>query len=246
MRPFLKHILLLSFTLGILSCKKDKDPVSPTKGAVYLKYKHNFNGGDFALNTEYVDDFGSKYMFTRASFYLSKPQLTNSEGSSVSASNEYFLVHHNSDYQLLASSKPTTITQATINIGIDKETNHKDPSKYDAENPLSYQSPSMHWGTSLGYLFVVVEGKVDTDGDGTLDGNFSFHLGTDDFLNSISKTDLNVSIEAEKSSFIYVNVDYSKFFQGIDLKTNNMTHSTDEVALAQAFSANVTKAIRFE
>ncbi|MFP5471030.1 MAG: MbnP family protein [Bacteroidia bacterium] len=229
-------------------CKKDKAPEpTPVSGSLHLKFNHNFNGTAFELNKEYTDDFGNKFTFTRASMYLSKPQLKNSSGNNLQVSNQHYLVHSNTETQYMGHLNPTTIIETTINIGLDAEANNSSPAKYDTDHPLAYQSPSMYWGTSLDYLFVVLEGRVDTDGDGTLDEGYTFHFGTDAYLNTISKGGLSIAIESEKSAYLSVNINYAKFFEGINLSVDNKMHtSPDEVPLTEKFSKNVPKAVSFE
>ena len=44
----------------------------------------------------------------------------------------------------------------------------------------------MHWSWNTGYIFVNIEGKVDTLSSGIFNHNFSFHIGTDAFLQNFS------------------------------------------------------------
>lgn len=249
MTRFTKYFILLFSVLLINSCNKEENTPTPipTTGNLYLKFNHNFNGDTFALNTEYTDDFGNKYTFVRASMYLSQPKLRNSDGNELQPSNQYFLVHSTTEQAFVEAFKPTTITRASINIGLDKEANNSDPAEYDVSHPLAYQSPSMYWGSMMDYLFVVLEGRVDTDKDAVLDESYTFHFGTDAYLNSISKDNISLSIESSKTTYLNVNIDYSKFFSGIDLSTENKMHTApDEVVLTEKFHQNVTKAVSFE
>ena len=59
-----------------------------------------------------------------------------------------------------------SINNIAFLIGVDSVNNHLDPATYQSNNPLSYQSPSMHWQMGItpeswSYLFIVLEGNVD-------------------------------------------------------------------------------------
>lgn len=244
MNIFKYSIFLVFF---FFSCKKKETPDPlPTKGSVYLKFNHTYNGQSFELNKEFTDGFGNKISFTRVDYYISNPILKNTTGTNLSINNNYFLVNSSTETALVASLEPTTIKEIAFNIGLDEETNHKDPANYESTHPLAYQSPSMHWGWSTYYLFIVIEGNVDTDGDGSFDDIFAFHIGTDNYLKSISTNSNNISIEAGKSNMIPIKIDYSKLFLNIDLSTDNITHTMDNMPLANTFANNISTAFSFE
>lgn len=245
MKLFLKYSLFSFLVFSFLGCKKNKTQTS-TKGAVYFQFKQYFGSQNFALNTTFSDNSGNKLSFTRASFYLSKPVIKNTSGVSLVLKNEYFLVHHDTKTALITSVDETTIKSVSTNVGIDSATNHEDPANYGSSSPLAYQTPSMHWGWSSFYLFIVVEGNIDTDGDGNFDDTFAFHIGTDNYLKQISNSNLNIQVIADKSAIIPIKIDYSKLFEGIDLTTDNKTHTTDNPTLANTFVQNISKAFIIE
>ena len=247
-----KFIYIALVFIGVLGCNKPKeddtnnDGTSSTQSALYLKYNHTYNGNAFELNKDYTDGFSNKISFTRASFYLSQPIIKNDNNENLNINTQYFLAHHNTQEALIGVFNPTTLSSLKIKVGVDDNANHADPALYDLSHPLAYQSPSMHWSWSSGYLFVVIEGQVDTDGNGTFDNTFTFHLGLDKYLNSIEKTGLNLALTAEKKAYINLSIDYAKLFTNIDLSTENKTHSFSNEALADKFFANVPTAFIIE
>jgi hypothetical protein len=243
-----KFIYIALVFSSVLGCNKPKQDdtnnggTSSTKASLYLKYNHTYDGGALELNKDYTDGFGNKISFTRASFYLSQPVIKNDDNQNLTITTPYFLAHSSTQESLVGLYDPTTLSSIKINVGVDENANHADPALYELSHPLAYQSPSMHWGWSSGYLFVVIEGQVDTDGNGTFDNTFTFHLGLDKYLNTIEKNSLNVVLSAGKKAYINLNIDYAKLFTNIDLSTENKTHSFSNEALADKFFANVPTA----
>jgi hypothetical protein len=238
--------ILIGLVLLTFSCKKDDDTTPPppttTKSGLYFQFNHKYNSSNLELDKTYSDDFGNKITFTRVTFYLSQPILVNTNGDTLTAENNHFLVFNNTTSAFIGDYANTTLKSVTLNIGVDEENNHADPATYPLNHPLAFQSPSMHWDWNPGYLFIVTEGTVDIDGDGKSDETFTFHLGLDKYLNTVKKTDYSIILSDKETSFIVLEVDYKKLFTGINLSTENSTHSFNNTELADKFNANVTSA----
>lgn len=240
------HTLFFMLLLTFSACDKDKDQPEeeeePTpKQALYLKVNHLFDGNAMALNQAYNDDFGNKINFTRTTFYFSLPKIKNTSSKTLALDNNYYLVRFETDKSVMIDDMSSEFTIDNISgfIGVDSVTNHKDPSLYAADHPLAFQSPSQHWGWADGYLFVTIEGNVDTNGDNTFDDTFTFHIGLDSYLKEIkSLSGLNKSIGKNEASYINLNVDYKDMFSGIDLSVENSTHTMDNPDLATKFINN--------
>ena len=255
----MKNILYISLIFLLLlssSCKKkeEEDPnnntPNPTEvlNGLFWQFTHRYKGGSFILNDDYSDDFGNKIRFTRATFYISKPKLYTATGNIVPTLNEYFIVHHNTSTAFIDSiNTATTIDSLSLNIGIDADQNHNDPSLSELNDPLAFQSPSMHWGWTNGYLFMVIEGNVDTDGDDLLDDTFAFHIGLDSYLSEVN-SEKGLALSADNTNRTYINatVNYDLLFTGIDLSIDNSTHTMDNTDLADRFSANFPSAFQFK
>lgn len=258
----MKNILSTSLILILivsLSCKKKNDAIDkttptntnggnstsdPKNSGLHWQFNHLFEGDSFSLNTDFTDGYGNLIQFSRATFYLSQPKLYTDSKTEISTYNDYFIVHHNTSTLFIDSMTNTaTIDSISINIGVDGLKNHEDPSLYDLELPLAFQSPSMHWGWTNGYLFIVIEGLVDTDNDNVLDDSFAFHIGSDSFL-SLLKSNSELGIVGNNSNLSYINLDinYDKLFTGIDLSGDNVTHTMDNIPLANAFKNNIQSA----
>lgn len=258
----MKHILKTLIALVLIlnfSCKKEKPSTNSNngsssnggtaKGSLSLKINHLFDGSSFELNKDYRDDFGNLIQYTRASFYIALPQVRTTDEEVLTLDNNYFLVDQDTDMVTLINdvSKNVTVDSVSLNIGVDLTKNHEDPSLYGLDDPLAFQSPSMHWSWTNGYLFMVIEGNVDTDGDDVTDDVFGFHIGMDSYLGLIqTPLPVNISVNTSSNSFINLDVNYDLLFKGIDLSTDNITHTMDNPTLATSFFNNYQVALELK
>ena len=253
-----KHILMMAAVgmFALTSCQKEEGCTDETANnfnaeaevacedcctydvvtTMRLNINHETNGNPFALNEVYTDDFGNDYRFTRFQYYLSGVGLHNASGATSSSS--YLLVDPSQGTFDLGTALPGTYDEIRFTAGIDSATNHADPSLYESGDPLGFQTPSVHWSWSSGYIFWAIEGEVDADNDGTFEGTFLFHIGMDSFRRDVVLTKNNTIAEGQINTFT-VNADYTRFMDGIDMSTNPSTHTMNNMPLANQLIANI-------
>lgn len=240
-------LALIGSSLIFTSCDDD-DGGTPEveEGTVNMMFEYKVGDEDFDASTVYTLD-GTAVQFTIANFYVSgivlKPEHDSGE-EPISVEDKYLLVTPDAGPQELITIETGHIHEAAFNIGIDPETNSQtedDFTSRTADDPLALQDPPMHWNWNAGYRFVRIDGLVDTDGDGTPESVMEFHLGTDAFLTGIEHT---VHKDVEKgSNMIHFQVDLAKAFEGIDLSTEYVTHTGDNMELATKLKDNLATAI---
>ena len=231
------------------NAKKSNDELcqydSSLKTPLRLEVFHLFNGNNFSLDSIYYDDFGTMIKFNRAKTYVSKNCFFNSNNSCFDDTLKYLLFDPSiSNYFIGYLKKELNNISVEFQVGVDSISNHTDPASYQSDEPLSYQTPSMHWQMGSNpmdwsYLFVVVEGLADLNSNGTFDSGeiFVFHLGGDNFRSSPKNISCNVS-EFSNESKIKVNLDWSKIIEDIDIKNENFTHTMDNIPLATKIANN--------
>ncbi|MES2629409.1 MAG: MbnP family protein [Bacteroidota bacterium] len=136
---------------------------------------------------------------------------------------------------------PDNAVSIRFGIGVPPGTNTGDPTVYSSKHPYSVKgSKGMHWGWSTGYRFIMFEGRRDSVSTGNFDEPYSFHTGTD----SLYKV-MTFALPG-KFKDINLNIDGTKFFQGIDLRTENATHTVGNPDLARRFTANFAGAVSMD
>lgn len=211
---------------------------------------HYYDSDGFYLDSIYQDDFGNTIKFSRANFYFGNPIYYSSSGQNIASNNSYALISSNQTIYDFGDAPTDLINTMDAIIGIDSITNHIDPANYSSINSLAYQSPSMHWqmGTdpqNWSYLFIVLEGQVDIDGNGTFDSGetFVYHVGGDDFIAEINSINWNPPINQLATYSIEIDVNWANFVNNIDMSNDVFTHTMDNIPLATTISTNAVTVI---
>ncbi len=235
--------------VGMLGCNKTEDSPTCTEelGTVDFSFHHMVGTDTFAFNTDYTDDFGNKYQFFRADWYLRVPGFLDQDNAPQILSDSYYLkIDPSVSTVNYGEYAPMTLYNLQWALGVDSVTNHMDPNIHELGSALGNQSPSMHWGWSSGYIFCALDGRVDINGNGTYDSGelFSMHIGMDTTYREGPNLYVNKAIVSGETSVISLDVDYSEFFDGINLAIENSTHTLDNMHLAQNLANNFGKVLK--
>lgn len=240
---FICQLLLIILVLSFSSCKKQgcTDPVSINYNSdaveddgsceYYLQTDLSIQlypmAGNDALvyNQEYTVN-GRKLKFTRAQFYISDIRLRKADNSTSAPAMPYIL------FQSLTNDYNNGMIDTghyaflDFSVGVDSAANHADPALWGSTHPLYINSPyASYWDWSQGYVFMKLEGYVDTtaSANGIPSTGFAYHTGNDEMLRTVS-IPLNKTIEG-KESYIELNVDFAKLLEDVDLQTELQTHA---------------------
>lgn len=189
---------------------------------VELNLNHQFEGNNFVFG-EVVETEFYNFKINRLQYYLSNFELTHDGGTTTSISDSYVLVNaNNNTYSLNDVTSVTNVERIGFSFGVDGDKNHADPALQPANHPLNYQTPSMHWGWSGGYMFAVLEGSVDINKDGTFEKFFDFMPVADKYYTTLSLA----SNDAENSGKIVlnINVEVSNWVSGFNLASVGTNH----------------------
>lgn len=248
MSKFVFYFLFLMII--IISCKK-KDP-EPQPVDNYLKITiqptYMNNGIENAvLDSIYTTPEGYKVKFTDIKFFITKMKNGGNDlfESAILDYREFgnLLFRGIGDFNKFSSLQGY--------IGVDSVLNHSDPSAFPNESPLNISNAGpMHWGWSSGYIFINLEGKVDTipDGVNNLDHSFSFHIGTDLYRRDLYFPTVNWQTVSATEKVFPLKLDLWKFLHNplssIDLKTEFLTHTgAGQQALTNKVTSNFQQAL---
>lgn len=239
MKKFTLFNIIFILILGMSACKKEE--VSAAQKQVVNFHWHSQVGTDDAAYGVNYTSNGIRFKLTDWRYYASNFVLINEDGTEYPIADKVFLINiANSDYSL--DSVPVGNYRGyKFVVGLDSATNHKDPTTYDAGNPLAIQSPSIHWAWNSGYIFIKIEGKYDSTiaQNGTLDQPFFFHVGTDNLKKTVDMTDQPFTVKADGSTTLHIEMDMLKILENINLRTENATHTMDNMPLAMKVANNL-------
>lgn len=253
----LKWAYALLAVAFIAACTKDDDTTdepdpNANKAGIQLSYDFDFGTEPFNLNQAYVLDSGGTVRFTLATFYLSQPALMDDAGTATPLMPEYLIVRPDDISDDLGTVEPGHAHMFRLSIGIDEATNTENgangrqPTDFtDPDHPLAPQAEGMYWSWASGYIFVKIEGEVDYESDGVYDNTFKYHLGTNPFRKDRS-TMLHTSLDAGQTLDINLKVDYEKFLEDVNMRTEILTMSMgDQRPLAEKMMNQFDSAVSF-
>ncbi len=263
----MKNILFITlFSLfSLSSCRKDdkdepKSSVPKTTASVYLEMDYMFGDEMMMLDKPFMLPNGSLVKITRADLYISGLSLTTSmNGStpdSVFDNNIQFISQSNPQTELyLGELTPALLPEKyhrlKLSTGLDAETNslsEMDFTSYPTEHPLGVKLPSMHWTWNAGYIFMAVEGVIDSNNDGFFDNNdeaFVYHIGGNNAFKEVVFEMTHPVLEANSNYYFHLTIDYKMFFMDIDV-ANNLSVKMPMHPLVEKISTNMSSMITEE
>jgi hypothetical protein len=240
-------IYFIFIILLFFSCKKDEPTPSTTDKYLSITIDPSYGSQLFFLDSVYTTPEGYKVKFSDLKFYVSA--LRNGSDTLTQAA----LFDYSSTGNLLTRliGDYNNFSSIQGNIGVIQSLNHSDPSAFPNDSPLNISNAgTMHWGWNTGYIFISIEGKTDTIPDATLNLNhsFSFHIGTDNFLEALSFSNIHWHPISDYENSFKLKLDLLSFLQNpmqpINLKTEFLSHSgSGQEALALKVVQNFKQAL---
>ena len=178
---------------------------------VNLHFPPKVNGIDLVQNTNVQSLSGAEMSIDFFNYYISNVHIIHDGGQDLDLSDTVFFVSVEDPILELGMLDLTNIESIDFGVGVPQSLNHEDISQYDETNPLSWQSPSMHWGWSSGYKFLLVNGYGDSNNDGTADELMQIHcLGDGNYKNvsmavipTVGATQTTIVINCNLDEWLY-------------------------------------------
>lgn len=225
-------LLAICCTFTLISC--DDDTFS---GEVDMNFALTVDGDDFESGKTYTIN-GTAVEFANLGFYVGGITFDGVESQSI-FEDKYLLVTPDNTSFAVGELSADTYDKVSFFIGVDAVTNamsEEDFTTRASSDPLAAQDYAMHWNWNSGYKFFRIDGQSDTDGDGVVDTDVAYHIGTNALLGQLnfdlSKLEDNVEIE----------FDIAKLFADVDLSTEVNTMTGNNLPLAQQLVANYSTA----
>lgn len=216
-----------------VACKKD--PVEPTPAVTTSEVKVQFNfvhfgsGTPFDMNETYMDMENHNIRFTDLRFYASHIELTNDADVQVAEfPNARMLVNAAASasanlFSLGTMNSPAHVHEAHIQLGLDYDDNHSDPTM----EPYPLNVADMMWSWTSARKFLRMEGYVDMDNNGIyeagVDSTFAYHCVGDALVRD-THAHVHQDVVAGTPLTIQVNVDVATLLSNMDLLGNPMAH----------------------
>lgn len=178
---------------------------------LFLKFPPKVGGQDLMLDSV-VHDLNNRAMIIEDfNYYISNIHVIHDGGQDLDLSDTVILVKADAHTFFMGYHGITNVEQINFSVGVPPQLNHLDITQYPQGHFLSFQTPSMHWGWTAGYKFLLCDGKGDSNNDGIPDVIFQLHnLGDDNFKNvqlPVAATDyathMDLVIDCNVDEWIY-------------------------------------------
>lgn len=236
--------------LMLSSCEKDV-PAGPANLRVRLSA--TMDGTPFELNKVFTGPEGMRMTVEEFRFYLSEFSLFGSSGkASIRDLALIDFTNGKTDFEM--EIPPGTYSNLTFAVGVPASLNGIgdstfNPAKYPKGHPLNLQN-NMYWTSSTGYVFLRIEGKLDTSltQDKPMLYPWFYHSGTNALYEYRSMGNLNLKINGSEPAELKLNLELNDIFRfqadTIRMKQEQFTHTTDHFELASRILRNLRMAIR--
>lgn len=223
-------------------CKGPEGPEPERSATLDLGFSPQSSGLAFFPEEVYENHDGQRFMLERFRFLISDLRLVDKDGvedtlvdyalvdfTSSSLRTPDTLINGATNMEL--EIVPGTYETLKFNIGVPAERNNGNPAEFPEDHPLSIRQ-GLHWTWSSGYIFLQIDGRLDTtiNDEGELEQAFIYHAGTNDLIRPMEFSLNDLVLDEDGMAEYRLEVDVNRTFfndtEGIDMKVDNLTHST--------------------
>jgi hypothetical protein len=251
-------IYIFTLLLVLVACKKETTTPTTTtdntpKGRLVF-HLHTFIGESEvdAYDIDMTTPSGRTISLNRAQFYLTDIQLVKLDGSIYNVPSKGSLKVFESESVTIGDVNIGNYKSVRFKVGLIPATNKLLPT-VDGYNILLNQS-EMWFGNAAKsdeYVFLNFAGQIDTTK--AMNGvkvPFEYRIGGNDNLISVVMPEQNITILEGQIGYAHMVIDYSKFFDNIDLTNpeNLKINSLDDnkKAIVSTLKTNIASMFRYE
>ena len=201
--------------VALVACDKDAEEVHEdlvgtphANTVVALTMSYTRTGAAFDKTVAFSDAAGTAVKIDRLRFYISQVSFTDDAGDTVATFPEKYLLIDMDEGGLSRNIGELDghLHEMHFGLGVDSATNHADPLTLDP--PLS--APGMWWTWAAGHMFLSLEGRYDSNGNGVVDdtpgvdNEFLYHCGMDTLYTPVT---LHVHTDADEGGNVALPID---------------------------------------
>ena len=249
--------LFIATTLCVTSCKNpgctdpnasnyndeaDKEDNSCIYDNLNLQFRLKNNQDDFSRYDTLTFDGGS-FRLENITFYLSNISLVNATDN-YNIRNVHFLnleEMNTMDFELTAPNG--NYNRISFGLGLTPELNNTTPSDYPVDHPLGINQNTYWPMLSPSYIFVKIEGKMDTSQTSDF-YPITYHLAHEDLYRAL-EFEKSIILTENNTSTLRFNIDVSELFNSIDL-SEELAHEETSNPLAIQLITNFANALELE
>ncbi len=240
----------VSFLLLLLlgSCGESVNTVDgPAQSMFSLQLKNTFGSEDLTYFKPVADTTGRQLYFEVSRYYLSNVELLKENGEIHPFTGRVLLVKHEGATNFkLDTIPPGKYKGVKMNLGLDERTNASNPASFSDDDPLAMQDDvPMFWDGFNGYIFIRLEGKVDTSQAqlGVLDMPMRYEIGRND-TRRVIRIDRSFTVQPGIDVEYEIEVDHKELLKSLDLSTQHTQGEFGSQFVGQRIANNAVNAFR--
>ena len=208
---------------------------------IFLNLTPLFGNQTFALNQTFIGNDGIAVEIQDFNYYLSDVKIFHDNGQQTNLPTSIWLVTPTQHSLYLGYLAVEQIDSINFTIGVPKRYNTQagalaqDISTYPETHPLSFQSPSMYWGWSFGYMHMITGGKADSNNDGVPNAYFELHNLGNNNQQSVTLPTIQTTTGSQTDLFYTCHID--RWLNQMPLSSVGVLHG--ETGLNQSVMQNV-------
>lgn len=250
MRTLLRSIAPLTASVAMLAGCHKPYTVDGPEGYVRLKVEATWQGQPLQAGAVHLNVTNYRTQVESFKVYLAELRLTGPGGASALTDIALFDATDGGGSEVY-TAEAGTYSGLHFGLGVPDDLNTSDPVLYPVGHPLSV-SNGTYWTWATGYRFVMLDGRYDTDpnGTGTPMSLFSIHTGMAPCYR-VSDRDFAApfTVAGGDTTDLVLRFEVDRFFHNpidtIDLAVDNQAHG-DNLTLAMRFTDNVLNSIVVE
>ena len=264
MKHWSQALLVMALSImgfAVQSCEETPPVVPPvveTKTSVDLNFSALWNGQPLTFLSGWFEQPSPQkeyIQFFNFGMIVSKLRLVKEDGTEVMLGDGYQWIDFKKQRTKFNYEVPAGKYKAVrFMLGMDSAINHGDPNQWGAEHPLNGNLTGMHWGWAGGYIFQAIDGNYKDSMTDKYTKGMSFHTATMPMVRNFevpvggSMGSAMFEVKEKMATAVQFNYHVNKFYQGIELKKNSVSHSEGlkEKALMQKVLDNLTTYSAFE
>jgi hypothetical protein len=242
--------LLTLMLISLFSCKEENidngNGLEPEQDKVRIRVTPMYEGEELDFTSTYTTQEGYRIQFTKINFIMTDFKNGNDqlfESAVYKLENSDILYEGEGDYSKFSSLTGT--------LGVSEEENHADPAARELDDPLNIMhTGDMHWGWNTGYIFTMIEGRIDTTGTegAPMPVIWSYHTGKTFLLQNMDLENVSWTKVGDLMHESIWYLDADKIFNGvhdIDIKAKRSSHTNPgEEEISENIAINFKHAIR--
>lgn len=234
-------LLAITMIITISSCKDDQE------GSLTLQFKPLYDGQPLQMFSTRPGTGAEQIQFTHLSFLISDARLLNPSGNHKLSDIEFVdlsyddLLDAEEGYEIKFDGVPADLyTRFWLGVGVPPDLNSKSPADFTSSHPLS--KTGYYWQAWDSYIFMKIEGRLDTLGDGNFDSTFSYHSGSNDLYRILEKV-VDIEVEGGKNQGLNIGIDYKVLLEGVNIRLDPQNHNPEDSVQIGRIVTNLQQAI---